>query len=151
MTTARADLLVVEDDDLALRTLTAILQRSHLSVRSAHDGLEGLAAVRRQVPDLVLLDLMLPELNGFQFLRRLRADPVARVPVIVVTARTDPVNAYWAHRLGADDLVHKPFTIDRLMAAIDRQLASEPDPIAAASPAGSEIRLGGGAEGGGFS
>ena len=113
--------LVVEDDDLVLRTMVALLERENYRVHVARTGAEGLMVAARVDPDVVLLDLMMPELNGFQFLRKIRQSVQKELPVVVVSARTDPVNAYWARRLGADDFVHKPFTARQLVGAIEAQ------------------------------
>lgn len=121
MTDSLLTILVVEDDDLVLRTMVALLQRENYRVHVARNGAEGLMLAARVDPDVVLLDLMMPELNGFQFLRQIRKSAQKELPVVVVSARTDPVNAYWAKRLGADDFVHKPFTARQLVAAVEEQ------------------------------
>jgi two-component system response regulator VicR len=121
LTDSPLTILVVEDDDLVLRTMVALLERENYRVQVARNGAEGLMLAARVEPDVVLLDLMMPELNGFQFLRQLRQSAQKELPVVVVSARTDPVNAYWAKRLGADDFVHKPFTARQLVGAVEAQ------------------------------
>ncbi len=111
-----ANVLVVEDD-LRIRTAVAraLGDRGH-AVGSAPTGMAGLAQAVEQPPDLVLLDLGLPDVDGLEVLRMLRA--VSQVPVIVVTARDDDVSAVRALDAGADDYVAKPFSAEQLDARI---------------------------------
>ena len=95
--------LLVEDDELVSRSVATLLERNQIRVVGATDGKQALELVDRFEFDLVLLDLMLPEVNGFQFLRALRHTEQQEVPVVVITSRTDPVNHFWARRLGAVD------------------------------------------------
>ena len=114
--------LLVEDDELVSRSIGSLLERHQIQVVTAADGQEALDLIDRTDFDIVLLDLMLPDVNGFQFLRALRHTEQDDLPVVVVTSRTDPVNHFWARRLGAMEYIEKPVDNDYLMEVIDRCL-----------------------------
>ena len=116
--------LLVEDDELVLRSIQSLLERHQIRVVTATDGQQALDLVDRTDFDIVLLDLMLPEVNGFQFLRALRHTDQEELPVVVVTSRTDPVNHFWARRLGAVEYIEKPVDSEYLMEVVDRCLRS---------------------------
>lgn len=125
--------LLVEDDELVSRSVGTLLERNQCRVVCAADGREALELVDRFEFDLVLLDLMLPEVNGFQFLRALRHTGQQAVPVVVITSRTDPVNHFWARRLGAVEYLEKPVDGNYLMEVVDRCLRTE-EPQTAVRP-----------------
>ena len=109
--------LLLVDDDLELCALmTEIFKRENLSVKAVHDGAAGLAAAREGNFDLVILDVMLPMLDGFEVLRQLRQD--SELPVIMLTARTASADRVSGLDLGADDYVPKPFEPQELAARI---------------------------------
>ncbi len=111
-----AEVLLVEDDMEIRRALIRLLtERGHV-VRSESSGLSGLQAITQSRPELVILDLGLPDIDGGDLLRMVRA--VSQVPVIVVTARSDQATVVAALRNGADDYVVKPFGPDELDARI---------------------------------
>jgi DNA-binding response OmpR family regulator len=114
--------LVIEDDELVSLSIRRLLERHQVKVVTAGNGHEALELVDRIGFDLILLDLMMPELNGFQFLRAFQHTDQDDVPIIVVTSRTDPVNHFWARRLGAVDYVEKPVDGEYLIAVVDRCL-----------------------------
>jgi twitching motility two-component system response regulator PilH len=114
--------LIIEDDELVSLSLRTLLERHQFKVVTASDGKEALELFDRFTFDLVLLDLMLPEVNGFQFLRAFQHTDQEKVPIVVVTSRTDPVNHFWARRLGAVEYVEKPVDGEYLMEVIDRCL-----------------------------
>lgn len=118
--------LLVEDDELVSRSVATLLERNQIRVVGATDGKQALELVDRFEFDLVLLDLMLPEVNGFQFLRALRHTEQQEVPVVVITSRTDPVNHFWARRLGAVEYLEKPVDGNYLMEVVDRCLRVDP-------------------------
>src|SRR5512142_2000146 len=101
--------LVVEDEPTLRETLADALQGEGFRVRSAGDGRAGLALFRAEHPDLVLLDLMLPEISGIEVCRIIRAE--SRVPIIILTARDSEVDKVVGLELGADDYVTKPFSL----------------------------------------
>ena len=108
--------LVVDDDPAIRRTLAINLRARDYDVETAGDGRSALQAVDERMPDVVLLDLGLPDLDGVAVLRRLRA--FTQVPVIVVSARTGSDDKVEALDLGADDFITKPFVIEELLARI---------------------------------
>lgn len=108
--------LLVDDDAELVNLLAEYLAREGFQVTAAADGEQGVAAVADQAPDVVVLDVMLPVLNGFDVLRRIRAG--SNVPVIMLTARGDEVDRIVGLELGADDYVPKPFNPRELVARI---------------------------------
>ena len=127
-----ANILIVEDDS-TIRTILQMLLRSvgFTHVRSAARGDEGLDAIRREPPQLVLLDLMLPGLDGLTVCRRVREDPtLADVRIIMLTAKSEDEDVVRGLELGADDYVTKPFSREVLLARINAVLRRN-DPLAA--------------------
>ena len=113
--------LIVEDNaDLALGLRNNLEIEGYIVV-VAHDGAEGLAAARELAPDLVVLDLMLPSMDGYRVLHELRAGG-STAPVLLLTAKTEEVDKVRGLRLGADDYVTKPFGILELLARIEALL-----------------------------
>ncbi|MGW3045732.1 response regulator [Kitasatospora sp. NPDC001159] len=108
--------LLVDDDPLLLRTLQLNLRARQYEVLTANSGRAALDAAERDTPDAVLLDLGLPDLNGIDVLRHLRAR--LDVPIIVLTGRTEPEEMIRALDAGADDYVTKPFDPDELFARL---------------------------------
>jgi two-component system alkaline phosphatase synthesis response regulator PhoP len=130
-------ILVVEDNTNLAFGLRNNLEIEGYSVEIASDGATGLEHARTNAPDLVLLDLMLPEMDGFRVLRALR-EGGSRVPILVLTARGDESDKVRGLRLGADDYVTKPFSILELLARVEALLRrAAPGP---ASHLGSEPR-----------
>lgn len=133
-------ILIVEDDRFNVRLLSEVCRSSGYTADVVMDGLEALAAIERDRPDLVLLDLMIPGLDGYGVLERLRAHPdTADLPVILVTAVQDREARARAIDLGADDWVAKPFKLVELqqriraaaqMRAFKRQLTRDLTPPA---------------------
>jgi DNA-binding response OmpR family regulator len=99
--------LLVEDDPTIRETATLVLERHGFEVRSAADGAAGLDEFERDEPDVALLDIMLPGLDGVSVCRRIRE--LSTVPVVMLTARSDPLDIVAGLEAGADDYVTKPF------------------------------------------
>jgi two-component system, OmpR family, response regulator len=114
---AEATLLVVEDDPNILELLSASLRFAGFAVATAGTGAEALTAVVEQRPDLVVLDVMLPDVDGFEVVRKMRAD-AARTPVVFLTARDGTEDKIRGLTLGGDDYVTKPFSLEELTARI---------------------------------
>lgn len=104
------NILVVDDEASVVEVVSLYLRREGFEVRSARDGRAALQAIQSRCPDLVVLDLMLPEVDGLEILRQLRADSAIDVPVIMLTARGQEVDRIYGLELGADDYVTKPFS-----------------------------------------
>jgi DNA-binding response OmpR family regulator len=116
----RRTVLVVEDDALLRRMISIFLSAAGYRVCAAEDGLSGLALAQDERPDLVLLDLMLPELDGWEVLRRIKGDALtAAIPVLVLTASVDPPLTEQALRLGATRFLTKPIDSRVLVAHVD--------------------------------
>ncbi|HXF82985.1 MAG TPA: response regulator transcription factor [bacterium] len=112
----RATVLVIEDDAKIVELLRLYLEREGFRVESAADGQAGLEACERARPDAVILDLMLPGLDGIEVCRRLRA--TSEVPILMLTARVDEVDKLLGLSLGADDYVTKPFSPREVVARV---------------------------------
>ena len=114
---SRPRILILEDEPDIREILEYALKRDGFDVISATDGQAGLAAARRLVPDLILLDLMLPGIDGLEVCRQIRADPsTAGIAVIMVTARGEESDVVLGLGLGADDYIAKPFKPHELVA-----------------------------------
>jgi len=114
--------LVVDDDPINLRLLHKALQGDH-TVMAATRGAQALQIARDQRPDLILLDVVMPEMDGHEVCRRLKADPELRnIPVIFVTGETDPQAETAGLRLGAVDFITKPFNVEVVRARVHTHL-----------------------------
>jgi DNA-binding response OmpR family regulator len=111
-----ARVLVVDDDPLLVRLVRTHLDKAGYRVLTAANGEEALEIAATEMPDLVLLDLMLPKLDGFEVCRRIRE--FSLVPVIMLTARGEPVDRLRGFEMGADDYVAKPFVPAELVARV---------------------------------
>jgi DNA-binding response OmpR family regulator len=113
--------LIVEDDEAIAESVAYHLGKAGFRTLQASDGGQGLRLARQQRPDLVILDLMLPQVDGWRFTEELRAeDP--RVPVIVCSARTSEYDRVHGLEIGADDYVTKPFSMKELLARVSAHL-----------------------------
>ena len=120
-------ILVVEDEDDIRNLVVQQLQREGFAVASASNGIDALAFARRTTPSLVVLDLMLPGLNGTEVCRRLRAEPETRsVPVIMLSARAEEIDRVVGFEVGADDYVTKPFSPRELLLRVRAVLRRAP-------------------------
>ena len=124
--------LLVEDDDVIREATQLALERNGFTVEVAADGLAGLAAFRARRPDVALLDIMLPGMNGVSLCRQIREE--SPTPVIMMSARADPVDVVLGLEAGADDYVTKPFDSTVLVArirAVVRRMTRAAAPVAA--------------------
>jgi len=109
-------ILLVDDELLITDSLTYSLKREGFEVKAVADGNSALTAIEEQMPDLVVLDLMLPDISGFEVCRRLRA--ISTTPVIMLTARGEEIDRVLGLEVGADDYLAKPFSFRELLARI---------------------------------
>ncbi|MDX2212852.1 MAG: response regulator transcription factor [Oculatellaceae cyanobacterium bins.114] len=116
--------ILIVDDDITLRTaIIRYLQNRGYVVQDASSGVEGLALFEQNPPDLVVSDVMMPEMDGFEFCRRLRATRSGQlVPFIFLSSRKDVDDRVQGHQIGADDYLVKPFEPKELVAKIEAQL-----------------------------
>ena len=117
-----ADILVVEDEPSLLQTLRYNLSRAGHDVRLSSDGRKALESIREHPPDLLLLDLMLPGLDGLEICRAVRTDvgqpAVSRLPILILTARDEEIDKVVGLEVGADDYLTKPFSMHELLARV---------------------------------
>lgn len=121
-------ILVVDDEDNLRTMLVAALKFEGYDVVAAADGREGLRSVKESKPDLIVLDVMMPELDGFGMLKRLR-ESGDRTPVVFLTAKDTSADAVAGLGLGADDYLAKPFSLEELVARVEavmRRVDSSP-------------------------
>ncbi|MFN0152556.1 MAG: response regulator [bacterium] len=123
----REKIVVVEDEADILEVIEYHLAREGFRVLTSRDGEAGYALVKREAPDLVLLDLMLPSLDGIEVCRLLKSDPVTRgIPVVMVTAKGEESDAVLGLGLGADDYIKKPFSPKEMVARVRAVLRRGP-------------------------
>ena len=116
-------ILVIEDDDAIRATLIDILELNGHGVMHAANGLDGLALARRKRPDVILTDISMPGLDGFELIRELRADETTRpIPIIIISASVEPERMRQGMDLGAEDFIIKPFTEDQVVRSISARL-----------------------------
>ena len=112
-------ILVVDDDPSITKVVRAYLEQAGYEVLTAADGEQTLRLVRQERPELVVLDVMLPNRDGWEITRRIRADPTtAATPIILLTARVDDVDKILGLELGADDYITKPFNAREVVARV---------------------------------
>jgi DNA-binding response OmpR family regulator len=109
-------ILIIEDEKDIVRLLKYNLEKEGYVTSAAHDGQAGLDMARKEKPDLILLDLMLPKLDGMQVCRTIRQE--SQVPIIMLTAKKEEIDRIVGLEIGADDYVTKPFSVRELMARI---------------------------------
>ena len=112
-------ILVVDDDKKIVRLIKSYLEQAGFTVLTAYDGETALHTIRREKPDLALLDLMLPDRDGWDITRLVRSDPVlAQLPIIMLTARIEDADKIIGLELGADDYITKPFNPREVVARV---------------------------------
>ncbi len=115
--------IIVEDDEDIADSIRYNLEREGFRVRLATTGEDALNLILDRPPNLILLDLNLPHMNGFELCRRLRAEsPTMRVPILMLTARADEADKVLGLNMGADDYITKPFSMRELMARVNAAL-----------------------------
>jgi two-component system response regulator ResD len=130
----RGSVLVVDDEPTIAEVVARYLDRAGYATAVAHDGTQALASAAESRPDLVVLDLMLPGIDGLEVMRRLRDRDPAPIGVILLTARGEESDRVIGLRLGADDYVVKPFSPAELVARVDAVLRRVEKPVARAEP-----------------
>ena len=118
-------ILCIEDQQEMIDLIRLILSRRNFEIRGANSGKEGLEIIRTEHPDLVLLDLMMPEMDGWEVYQQMKADEATRdIPVIVVTAKAQSIDKVLGmHIAKVDDYIAKPFSPQELLTSVDNVLA----------------------------
>ncbi|MBN1438178.1 MAG: response regulator transcription factor [Anaerolineales bacterium] len=138
-----ANILVIEDDDIVARTIERSLRGEEFRVDLASSGVEGLKAARRNRPDLIILDVIMPGMDGYAVCREIRADPVlTAIPVLFLTAKIKDEDKITGFNAGADDYLCKPFNIDELILRVRAILRRTQRQTAAAPQPGNAVQVG---------
>ncbi|CAN1212201.1 response regulator [Tumidithrix helvetica PCC 7403] len=115
--------LVVEDSPPQREMITTLLKDSGLNVISAVDGQEALEQIQNSCPDLVVMDIVMPRMNGYELCRRLKTDPkTEQVPVVMCSTKGEEFDRYWGMRQGADAYIAKPFQPQELVGTVKQLL-----------------------------
>ncbi len=118
-----ANVLVVEDSPPQREMITKILQEHGMSVQSASDGLEAMEMIQQNCPDVLVLDVVMPRMNGYELCRKLKADPkTEKVLVVMCSTKGEEFDKYWGMRQGADAYIAKPFQPAELISTIKQLL-----------------------------
>ena len=119
-------ILVVEDDSAVCDNLKALLETREYKVLQASDGAQAVAVARKELPDLILLDIMLPKMGGFDVCKILKAEPATQnVKIIMITGLSQMADVEKAFQHGASDYIIKPFEADRLFRKIDKVFGNQ--------------------------
>ena len=116
-------ILLVDDDREIVESMKTVLESRGYQILVARDGNQGLVMAESEVPDLVVLDMMMPKRSGFLVLEKLRRSSPDPMRVIMITANEGSRHKAYAEMLGVDDYIRKPFAMDRLLESVDRLLS----------------------------
>ncbi len=120
-----ARILIVDDDPTLLQMVKIMVEREGHQAILAEDGLEGEKLAKSHIPDLVILDVMMPKMSGYDVVKALRADPrTSKIPILILTARAQPMDEQMAIEVGADSYLAKPVTSRELIEKVDKLLSS---------------------------
>ncbi len=119
-------ILIVEDSIVQREMMTDLLKASGLEVTHASDGAEALEAIHKAPPDLVVLDIVMPRMNGYELCRRLKSDPKTQnVPVVMCSYKGEEFDRYWGMKQGADAYIAKPFQPIELVGTVKQLLRGQ--------------------------
>lgn len=128
-------ILVIDDSPTIVALLKRMLQQNQYEVLEAFDAEAGIEIARREVPELIFLDIVLPGMDGFNALRTLRRDPVTKdVPIIMISGNAQATEQFYVQRIGADDFMKKPFSRAEVFSRIEPLLDEEGIPRHSARP-----------------
>jgi two-component system, OmpR family, alkaline phosphatase synthesis response regulator PhoP len=120
-------ILLIEDDEFVRKALQVCLEKAHFQVLTARTGVQGLQVAEDESPNLIVLDLTMPDIDGLEVLNRLTKNVVTwDIPVVVLTAKTDPHADETSYRLGVKRFLRKPFSPKRVVGEIVRLLGASP-------------------------
>jgi two-component system response regulator ChvI len=135
-----AKITIVDDDENIVASISLALESHGHKVKSYYDGASGLAALEADPPDLAILDVKMPRMDGMEVLRRLRQ--TSELPVIILTSKDEEIDEILGFNLGADDYIHKPFSqrllIERVKAVLRRAEGGEGEPSSSAAVVGAK-------------
>jgi twitching motility two-component system response regulator PilH len=118
-----SNILVVEDSPSQRAMIADLLKGSGLDVTSVSDGIEALEQIEGHRPDLVVLDIVMPRMNGYEVCRRLKADPKTQhVPIVMCSSKGEEFDRYWGMKQGADAYIAKPFQPTELVGTVKQLL-----------------------------
>lgn len=121
--------LIVDDSRTQLYGMEKMLQSVGIKTITAENGKQGILMARHKKPDLILMDIVMPEINGFQATRYLTRQPDTKhIPIIIISGSDQESDKAWGLKLGAKDYMQKPVKKDKLLVMIDRILAKKPQP-----------------------
>jgi DNA-binding response OmpR family regulator len=124
-------ILIVDDDERLAKVIQFVLKRAGITAHTVYSGQAAFDWLKHHQPAAIILDLMMPDISGFTFLRELRANPVTQtVPVLVLTARADQASRLRSESLGANDFLVKPVNSDTLVHHVREVLTGAPPPAA---------------------
>jgi len=127
--------LVIDDSPTIVALLKRMLQQNQLVVLEAFDAESGIEIARREVPDLIFLDIVLPGMDGFNALRTLRRDPITKhLPIIMISGNAQATEQFYVQRIGADDFMKKPFSRPEVFMRIEALLDADNIPRHGAKP-----------------
>lgn len=128
-------ILVIDDSHTIVALLKRMLQQNQYEVLTAYDGETGIDIARREVPNVIFLDIVLPGIDGFNALRTLRRDPATKdVPIIMISGNAAATEQFYVQRIGADDFMKKPFSRAEVFSRIERVLDEDGVPRHSARP-----------------
>lgn len=122
--------LLVEDNLTEQQVLTWILNKMGLNVITANDGIEALQKIENYAPQLVILDIVLPRMNGYEVCRRLRSDPrTQNLPIVMCSAKKQEFDRYWGIKQGADAYLTKPYKTQEVVDTVNNLLPQTQQPV----------------------
>ena len=127
--------LVIDDSPTIVALLKRMLQQNQLDVLEAFDAESGIEIARREIPDMIFLDIVLPGMDGFNALRTLRRDPITKhLPIIMISGNAQATEQFYVQRIGADDFMKKPFSRAEVFMRIEALLDAENIPRHGSKP-----------------
>jgi len=115
--------LIVDDSRTVVHSLRSVLEQDGYYVMEAYDGMTAIELAKVHQPDLILMDVIMPGLNGFQATRKIRKDPATHaIPIIIISATEQPTEQFWLSKLGANDFLGKPIIRRDLFSKVESQL-----------------------------
>lgn len=118
-----AKIIVIEDAKTESLVISRILTNRGHTVLSAEDGAEGLSLVQKELPDLVLSDIVMPKMDGFQVCRKVkRGSTTSHIPVVLISSKSEDTDKFWGMKQGASDYLNKPISEEALLASVNSAL-----------------------------